>query len=120
MLLRDHEDAVEADLQRFYGVDLGDVWRGDLSVRRLWVLLSHLPPGSAVWSLENKIPHGYALTDFLLMDLFRVLTGEDHPARPGAGSSSAAAPEERSRSLIEQLREQRERLVAQRKESDGG
>jgi hypothetical protein len=34
---------VEADLQRYYGVDLRDLARGRLSWRRLEVLIAHLP-----------------------------------------------------------------------------
>jgi hypothetical protein len=37
---------VEADLQRYYGIDLRDLWRGGLSLRRVRVLLDHLPSES--------------------------------------------------------------------------
>jgi len=43
-LIREHGDALEADLQRHYGIDLLDVYRGRLSLRRLRVLLRGLPP----------------------------------------------------------------------------
>lgn len=98
-------------------MDLGDLWRGSLSVRRLYVLTSQLPPGSAIWALENGIPSGYTLQDFVLMDVFQVLTGEPHPARPEPATSGAPSPEEKARSLVEQLRAQRERLAKQGKES---
>jgi hypothetical protein len=98
-------------------VDLGDLWRGSLSVRRLYVLTSQLPPGSAIWALENDIPTGYTLQDFLLMDVFQVLTGEPHPARPAPATSGApSSPEEKARSLVERLRAQRDRLAKQGKE----
>lgn len=38
---------LEADLQREYHVDLCDLWRGRLSLRRVRVLIDHLPPDSA-------------------------------------------------------------------------
>lgn len=69
-MLREHADAVEADLQHHYRVDLGDHWRRDgtgrrlLSLRRLRVLIRHLPPsantssalvGSAVPTVEAQL-----------------------------------------------------------------
>jgi hypothetical protein len=47
-LLRQHGEAVEADLA-WRGVDLRDLWRpgGRLTWRRLGVLVRHLPPESA-------------------------------------------------------------------------
>jgi hypothetical protein len=48
-LLERHCEALEADLARYYRVDLRDLWRGGgaLTYRRLQVLLDHLPPESA-------------------------------------------------------------------------
>lgn len=37
---------MEADLLRYYSIDLMDLWRGGLSFRRLWVLIKHLPSES--------------------------------------------------------------------------
>jgi hypothetical protein len=47
-LCNQHGEALEADLQRFYQVDLADMYRGRVSVRKVSVLASHLPRGSAV------------------------------------------------------------------------
>lgn len=62
---------MEADLARWYQIDYRDRWRRDengkprLTLRRLYVLLRHLPPdaalvralgdGQAVWNLEHVI-----------------------------------------------------------------
>lgn len=102
---------MEADLQRFYGIDLGDLYRGQLSVRRLAVLVDHLPPGSAVWAITNGIPEGWTLSDFLLTDLYAAFTGEEHPARPSSKSKSHAEAN-RASELAQRLRAQRERLAA--------
>lgn len=40
---------IEADFQRFYQINLGDLFTGRLSVRRFGVLLYGLPPGCATW-----------------------------------------------------------------------
>jgi hypothetical protein len=41
--------AVEADLHRFYNLDLVDMYRGLLSVRKISVLVMNLPRGSQTW-----------------------------------------------------------------------
>jgi hypothetical protein len=45
-LVSEHCEAVEADLA-FRGIDLRGLWTGELSWRRLKVLIDHLPPESA-------------------------------------------------------------------------
>ena len=76
------------------GIDYRDRWRFDanghrvLTLRRIWVLLSHLPPDSAVSRAEGS--PGWTNTDVLLMDLWGATTGELHPLYPK--SSKAADP----------------------------
>lgn len=48
-MLREHCDALEADFQRFYGLDLCDLWRGQITPRKAAVLAVQLPPGAQVW-----------------------------------------------------------------------
>jgi hypothetical protein len=55
-LLRHFADEVEADLARFYGLDVGDYWRGTLSARRLWVLVSQLPDDAATVKAQRGTP----------------------------------------------------------------
>lgn len=38
---------------RFYGIDIGDWWRGDLSSRRLLALVDSLPEDSATFRARN-------------------------------------------------------------------
>jgi hypothetical protein len=40
---------VEADLQRFYQLDLADMYRGALTVRKVAVLVMNLPRGAQTW-----------------------------------------------------------------------
>jgi len=47
-LLNEFGGEIEADLLRFYRVDLLDYHRGSLSLRRLGVLIKHLPADSAL------------------------------------------------------------------------
>lgn len=44
---------MEADLARYYQIELADLWRGRLSLRRLFVLLRWLPYESAVAQVER-------------------------------------------------------------------
>lgn len=46
--MREAPDELEADLQE-QGLWLGDMWSGEVSVRRLSVVASQLRPGSRVW-----------------------------------------------------------------------
>lgn len=91
-------------MQRVYGLDLADLWRGKLSLRKLAVLVSHLPPGSAVWTVETDLDYGWTLTDILLTDLFHAFTGEEHPARPKPKAAKKDAT-----SMLEKLKAQRAR-----------
>ncbi|MEJ8652734.1 MULTISPECIES: hypothetical protein [Streptomyces] len=43
-----HGAALRADLQHHYGLDLADLWRGQLAPRRVLNLVEHLPAGSAL------------------------------------------------------------------------
>lgn len=93
-LLRDHSDAVEADLSRYHQIDLLDLWRRPqrLSYRKLLVLVRFLPPDSAT---ENVLRGGPAWTlSHDIADLHRrqalAVAGVKadhnhlHPAHPGA------------------------------------
>jgi hypothetical protein len=49
-------------------------------LRRIGVLLRHLPPDSAVARAEGS--SGFTNAEILLMDLWHATTGEPHPLRP--------------------------------------
>ncbi|AYN58495.1 tail assembly chaperone [Arthrobacter phage Liebe] len=101
-LIRESPDTLEADLQRFYSVDLGDLWRGGLSVRRLSVLVHALPPESAT-ARKYDTSGGWSRLEYLVADVFHGLTGEAHPSRPKATGS-------RYSDLRARLEEQKARL----------
>lgn len=84
---------MEADLQRFYGVDVRDRWRRtetdvpELTLRRLWVLIAHVPAHAATADALRKQP-AWSIEAHLLDDLRMVLTSTEkkaakpHPERP--------------------------------------
>lgn len=51
--LRYFPEEIEADLQRYYGIDIGDWWREEISSRRLLVLIEQLPGESATFRARN-------------------------------------------------------------------
>lgn len=56
-MLDEHGEEVEFDLQRYHQVELTGLWTGDLSWRRLGVLVKHLPAESATkTALRNAVP----------------------------------------------------------------
>ncbi|KJK57549.1 hypothetical protein [Saccharothrix sp. ST-888] len=58
MLLTEHAEAIEADLLRYYRLDLLDYHRGAMSARRLRVLVQHLPEESALGRALLASPAG--------------------------------------------------------------
>ena len=48
-MLTECEDALEADFQHIYRTDLGDLWRGDMTIRKAGAWAAQLPAGSQVW-----------------------------------------------------------------------
>ena len=56
-------------MQRYYRLDLADVWRGRMTFRRLRALIEHLPADSAlIYSLAEVDEHRrrWSLSDLLL------------------------------------------------------
>lgn len=77
---------MESDLQRYYHIDYRDRWRFDrnghriLTLRRIHVLIRHLPPDCAVARAEGS--SGLTNVEILLMDLYGATVGEQHPLYP--------------------------------------
>ncbi|MFH8608434.1 hypothetical protein ACH4D5_13230 [Streptomyces sp. NPDC018029] len=66
MFVDEHAEALEADLLRFYGLDLLDWHRGSLSSRRLAVLIRHLPRDGAVARETEGEAAEWSVGDYLL------------------------------------------------------
>ncbi|WAB10127.1 hypothetical protein SEA_GRAVAILLIA_17 [Mycobacterium phage Gravaillia] len=52
-LLDNHGDDLEADLRRFYGVDMRGLFTGDLTLRQLWMFVRRIPGDSALLTARN-------------------------------------------------------------------
>ncbi|OAN26233.1 hypothetical protein [Mycolicibacterium iranicum] len=98
-MLNEHGDAIEADLLRFYRIDVLDFYRGTLSARRLGVLIRQLPAESALVRALNggRIPWGNV--ENLVADLWALILKvnssanarvQDHPVRAELEAKSRA------------------------------
>lgn len=79
-LLHNKPGQLEADLQRYYQIDLRDLWRGDLTWRRICVLIRHLPA-------ESDLGESWPITALLLSDVLAAWTGKHHPNDPRIAGS---------------------------------
>lgn len=114
-MIRDHPDAVEADLQiRCNGVDYRDRWRFDangrriLTLRRIGVLLRGLPPDCETARAEGS--SGRTNVEILLMDLWSATTGELHPFYP-KNSKAADPAREKAIRLAKVRQQERQRAI---------
>ncbi len=83
-----HGGALRADFQRYYRLDLADIWRGTLSPRRAWSLSEFLPDESALAaSLAGGPEHrGWTLQTHLLAQLLTAVRFADaHNVRVNGG-----------------------------------
>lgn len=107
---------MEADLARYYHVDLLDRWRTDLegrpllTLRQIAVRVRHLPPDSAVAVALNGGEAGWTRDQVLLTDIWSTWNGKEHPALALARRSRGRIPTaERLRRLVAARRRARDR-----------
>lgn len=87
------------------------MWRGELSPRRLSVLVYTLPPDAATIRALSTAP-GWTIGDFLLADIFYIVGGQQHPARPdGNGKSQVERDAEFDAALVDHKRRMAERTA---------
>jgi hypothetical protein len=101
-LVRTRYEAVEADFQRFYGIDLGELWTGEMGPRRAARLASQLPPGSAIYRSEGLDAQVYSLEAQLLRTLINMKIEKKHERIPTADEAMKRAQKE------DQIKQRRE------------
>ncbi|MBX6384660.1 MAG: hypothetical protein IRZ07_17120 [Microbispora sp.] len=119
---------MEADLQRWYQVDLRELWRpgGGLSWRRLGVLLRWLPAEAATWQVLGRA--WMTRTEHFLAGLWELWAERPHPDRlgpahdPSKKASVATASQWHDRLLAqrERIRRQREQREQQQRQEAAG
>lgn len=110
---------MEADLQRWYTEDYRDRWRGNLTLRRIYVLITHLPPESAVAGLLRGGRMHWSLEAHLL-DEVRIASNpgtkerpaKPHPSRPKPSDAPRKMTPERRRKIADARRRAHERRRA--------
>lgn len=108
---------MEADLARWYHIDYRDRWRGDLTLRRLYVLLRHLPAESAVMAVMRAGRSHWSIEAQLLDDLRISLTGskerpsKPHPQRPRPQAKTSSPERERKVQDARRRARDRRRLI---------
>lgn len=119
-----HSDEVEADLQRYYGVEYADRFRGVLTVRRLLVLVQGLPQESLFKSATSEVLPT-SVEAQLLMEVIESLSGKAHPRRTAFKDAERLRREAVERKARQKLIEQRRKAarehnarVAARRESN--
>ncbi|MEV1157735.1 hypothetical protein AB0J27_20285 [Micromonospora chokoriensis] len=82
-----------------------------MSLRELSVYVSHLPPGSAVWAAEHRVPFGTTPELIVLTDIYHTITGSPHPLaiKPAEDAQQTALA-----SKVAALKEQQARLARER------
>lgn len=92
-LIDDHGPAVLADLLRYYGVDLRDLWRDgtDLTPRYVFWLVEHLPADSATYAaMKGGAEYRpWTIETYLLAQAVNLLAGANHQR---AGKRMRRAP----------------------------
>lgn len=72
-LLREQRNAIEADLHRYYGIDLLDFYRGRISLRKLAVLVEGLPAEATVYRNLQPEAAGWDIHTYLLAGILDAL-----------------------------------------------
>ena len=117
--MRRHYEAVEADFQRFYGLDLGELWTGEMGPRRAARLASQLPPGAAIYRPDGLDSQIYSLEAQLLRALVNMKIERKTDRIPTADEEMAKAEK------VERIKRRRQQVAramleqAQRQVSNG-
>jgi hypothetical protein len=104
--VRTRYEAVEADFQRFYGIDLGGLWTGELRPHRAARLTSQLPPGAAIFRPEGLDSQIYSVEAQLLRMLINMRIERKSERIPTADEAMARAKnKERASQQIKRRRQ---------------
>ena len=106
-MLTNHGDALEADFQRVYGIDLVDLYRGNLTPRKAQVLAFNLPPGALTWQ-EMGSDNAWTVTDHLLADAVDALNGANFQRGGGKGEKPKPVPRPAE---LRELKERRQAML---------
>ena len=84
-LLDEHEDDVACDLRTLRGVDYRDRWRGDLTLREIWVMIRRVPPTSALAIARNGGRAPWTREAIVTAQVWEQLARQVYVGRPMTG-----------------------------------
>lgn len=110
---------MEADLQRFYGIDYRDRWRPDahgrplLTLRRLMVLIEHLPAESVLQTTLRQGRPAWRLEHVLLAHVWQAAghSKEPHPWLTRETRRSRGGPDPRKLAAARARAAKRKRAI---------
>ena len=89
------------DFERYYKLDILDLYRGAMTVRKAAVLALNLPPGALTWQ-EVGADSAWTVSDFLLADAVDTLKAANY--QRGGNKGQKPDPVPRPKELREQKR----------------
>lgn len=109
-LLRDYEDDVASDLQRFWNIDYRDRFTGELTMRRIWSFIRRSQPTSAIAVAANYGQEVWTAQTFATARIWEALTGRHYEGRPLTEPELAKALEamRRQQDHVDKLRARRQ------------
>lgn len=117
-VLTEYHEELEIDLHG-QGVDLLDVWRGRLSLRRLELLIRHLPATSRLGRAVNPdsaLHAEWTPTTYLLADLFDLTArAKFKDPKPYPRPADIARERARAEARLAALERQRDRINKRRR-----
>ncbi|RAL31148.1 hypothetical protein [Rhodococcus sp. AQ5-07] len=116
--MRTRGNEIEADLRRYYQIDLRDLWRpgggsSQLTLRLVWVLITNSPIDSALAISENNGDIPWTRSERLLSDLWLIdaqvnskkgKAPKAHPEREAQRSKHTAAKAKSKTSAFERAK----------------
>lgn len=108
-LLRDYEDDIASDLQRFWNIDYRDRFTGDLTMRRIWSFIRRSQPTSALAIAANGGQEVWTAQTFATARIWEALTGRHYEGRPLTEPELARALEamQQQQATVDKLRARR-------------
>ncbi|AHJ86300.1 hypothetical protein 32HC_22 [Mycobacterium phage 32HC] len=80
--LDNNEDDIASDLKTFRNVDYLDRWRGDLTLRQIWVYVRRLPPTSALAIARNGGHELWTKQSILTAQVWEQIARQPYVGRP--------------------------------------
>lgn len=100
-LLDNHADDIAADLRRFYGIDYRDRWRGNLTLREIWVCVRRLDHTSALAVARNGGDPVWTRGDIIAARNIELWTRKHYEGRPWSKDEWKAMLDKRAAAAAE-------------------